>query len=174
MALPDRDGQDSSSPKPTADADARVAVAEPVSARDVVAALFGASHRLCLESDRLLGSTVGLSEARGRLLLRVSELEPARMGRLADDLGVTARSVTTMVDALEREGLLTRAPDPEDRRATLLRLTADGWARIGRLHQAQHTMAEKLLAPLSRDEQAELLRMLTRLRDSLGPDRPGR
>ena len=54
-----------------------------------------------------------------------SHAEPGRvrMGDLSSALGVTARNITTIVDALEREGLLMRKPDPTDRRAILLELT---------------------------------------------------
>ncbi|QFU93024.1 MarR family winged helix-turn-helix transcriptional regulator [Amycolatopsis sp. YIM 10] len=143
---------------------------DQIPARDIVAILFDTSRRLCLQSDRLLGATIGLSEARARLLVTVSELEPARMGRLASDLGVSPRSVTSMVDALERDGLITREPDPEDRRATLLRLTADSRARMSRLFDAQHQLAEDLLAPLGEDDRANLHRMLSVLWHSAGPD----
>jgi DNA-binding MarR family transcriptional regulator len=133
---------------------------DAIPARDVVALLFDTSRKLCLQSDRLLGAMIGLSEARARLLVAVGQLEPARMGRLANDLGVSPRSVTAMVDALEREGLLTREPDPEDRRATLLRLTADSRARMSRLFETQYELAEELLEPLDADDRANLFRML--------------
>ncbi|GAA2017343.1 hypothetical protein GCM10009799_51710 [Nocardiopsis rhodophaea] len=141
-----------------------------VSAREVIALLFDASHQMCLRSDRLLGASIGLSEARARLLVAVGEREPARMGRLANDLGVSARSVTAIVDALEREGLVTREPDPEDRRATLLRLTADSHVRMNRLHEAQNQLAEELLAPLDSGDRAELHRVLTLLKAAAAHD----
>ncbi|HLR93190.1 MAG TPA: MarR family transcriptional regulator, partial [Jiangellaceae bacterium] len=109
---------------------------EQIPAREVVALLFDTSRVLCVQSDRLLGESIGLSEARARLLVTVSETEPARMGKLAADLGVSARSVTGMVDALERQGLLVRQSDPQDRRATLLRLTEDSRARMSQLNAA--------------------------------------
>ena len=142
------------------------AASDTASAREVIALLFDASHQLCLRSDRLLGASIGLSEARARLLVAVGEREPARMGRLANDLGVSARSVTGMVDALESEGLITREPDPDDRRATLLRLTADSQVRMSRLHEAQNQLAEELLAPLGSDDRAELYRMLRLLKSA--------
>jgi len=45
-----------------------------------------------------------------------------RMGDLADALQVTPRSVTALVDGLEAQGQVRRAPDPSDRRATLIEL----------------------------------------------------
>src|SRR6516165_8496759 len=58
-----------------------------------------------------------LSGPRMRLLAAMSDLQRIRMGDLAARLGLTARTITTLVDALEREGLLIRLPDPTDRRA---------------------------------------------------------
>jgi len=51
---------------------------------------------------------------------------PAKMKTLADRLGLSARNLTTVADALETEGLIRRAAHPNDRRATLLELTPVG------------------------------------------------
>lgn len=143
---------------------------EQIPAREVVALLFDTSRVLCVQSDRLLGESIGLSEARARLLVTVSETEPARMGKLAADLGVSARSVTGMVDALERQGLLVRQSDPQDRRATLLRLTEDSRARMSQLNAAQHELAENLLAVLDDGARTHLYETLTALRSNAAPE----
>src|SRR5450432_2102665 len=49
-----------------------------------------------------------------------------RMSELSDHLRIAARSTTEVVDALETRGLVTRRPDPSDRRATLLSPTPEG------------------------------------------------
>src|SRR5699024_12402750 len=76
------------------------------------------------------------------------------------------RSVTGMVDVLEREGLITREPDPEDRRATLLRLTVDSRDRMERLNEAQNRLAEELPAPLGPEERAGAHRTLPPLKSA--------
>jgi DNA-binding MarR family transcriptional regulator len=53
---------------------------------------------------------------------------PAKMKTLADGLGLTARNLTTVADALESDGLVRRVAHPTDRRATLLELTPAGQA----------------------------------------------
>jgi DNA-binding MarR family transcriptional regulator len=53
---------------------------------------------------------------------------PAKMKALADNLGLSARNMTSVADALEHDGLVRRAAHPTDRRATLLELTATGTA----------------------------------------------
>ncbi|MDT7554506.1 MAG: hypothetical protein QOI16_3042, partial [Pseudonocardiales bacterium] len=51
---------------------------------------------------------------------------PLRLGDLAEHLRIVPRSATEVVDALEERALVDRRPDPADRRATLVALTARG------------------------------------------------
>ena len=48
------------------------------------------------------------------------------MARMGERLQVHPTSVTSTIDRLERDGLVTRSPHPDDRRATLATLTAAG------------------------------------------------
>src|SRR5206468_353112 len=98
-----------------------------------------------------------------RLLGALSDLHPLRMGNLAARLGLTARTITTLVDALEREGLLIRQPDPTDRRATLIELTGVGCEYIDRVSATLQELAEQVMAPLSAEERRQLLGMLSRV-----------
>src|SRR5438552_10806838 len=92
------------------------------SAAEVVEALLAVTHGLRRRHDARLAD-YDLSVPRMRLLRAVGDGACPRMGDLAAQLGVAARTVTTLVDALERDGLLARRPDPVDRRATRLELT---------------------------------------------------
>lgn len=87
-----------------------------------------------------------------------------RMGDLAAALGVTARNITTIVDGLEGEGLLTRQPHPDDRRVILLELTEKGRAHIAQIHTLHRATAERFFAPLDAAERSELLRLLAKVR----------
>jgi len=49
---------------------------------------------------------------------------------LAADLGLSSSAATALVDRLEREGIAERYPHPNDRRRTLVRLTARGYAVV--------------------------------------------
>jgi DNA-binding MarR family transcriptional regulator len=86
-----------------------------------------------------------------------------RMGELSVALGVTARNVTTIVDGLEREGLVVRIPDPQDRRAILLALTPSGQEHIASVHAMHYQAAERFFAALDTAERAELLRLLNKI-----------
>jgi len=96
--------------------------------------LHGLTRRLRREQSEGL-APLGLTPAQARalrIIARSEDEEPLRMTELADKLGIVPRSVTTVVDALEEDGLVRREVDPRNRRAILLRLArpAGGPRRI--------------------------------------------
>src|SRR5215467_15521776 len=99
------------------------------------------------------------SVPRARLLRAMLELKAPRMSDLADHLGLTARTITTAVDALEAEGLLVRRPAPGDRRATLVELTPAGRRRVDEWQAFQRQLAEEVVAPLTAAERRKLMRL---------------
>lgn len=106
----------------------------------------------------------GLTFARAALLAALDTDGPQRMGQLAHRLGVVPRTVTPMVDALEEEGLLVREPDPDDRRATLLRITEKGTAELSRTRSDRRTAVDEVFAALSDEERSALAGALEKLR----------
>lgn len=70
----------------------------------------------------------GVTEARLKLLFILEANGPQKMSALAKSARIAARTLTTLVDALEREGLARRVPHSSDRRATLIELTDAGAA----------------------------------------------
>ncbi|WP_034486027.1 MarR family winged helix-turn-helix transcriptional regulator [Actinomadura oligospora] len=115
-------------------------------------------------ADRL--APLGLTPAQGRALRVIGwRDEPPRMSELAGMLGIVPRSATTIVDALEGDGLVRREPDAENRRATRVVLTEDGRTALARMREAHIRGVEDLFAPLS-PEQRETLRDLLAAIDS--------
>jgi DNA-binding MarR family transcriptional regulator len=104
----------------------------------------------------------GLSPARVRLLLALATAGGIRMSSLAEQLGVTNRAITRLVDALQREGVLARRPDPDDRRAIRLELTEAGVALVDKIQRLQHQVSEQIFAPLSQPERDQLAGLLRR------------
>ena len=54
--------------------------------------------------------------------------EGTRITALAERAGMTKQGMGQLVVDLERQGFVTRAPDPDDRRAVVVRFTEAGWA----------------------------------------------
>src|SRR5260370_6776767 len=74
----------------------------------------------------------GLSEGRLHALFALKSAPERQLplGELADQLEVTPRNVTGLIDHLERDGLVERIDDPADRRLTYARLTMAGAKRL--------------------------------------------
>jgi DNA-binding MarR family transcriptional regulator len=80
----------------------------------------------------------GLTVPRTHLLWVLFHGGPATQIHLAEELGVTPRYITTLVDALDATGLARREPHPTDRRAVLVHLTERGLS-IMETMDAEHT-----------------------------------
>jgi DNA-binding MarR family transcriptional regulator len=59
----------------------------------------------------------------GSVLLPLWEEDGLRMGRLAERARLSKQTMTTLVRLCERDGLVERAADPEDGRASVVSLT---------------------------------------------------
>jgi DNA-binding MarR family transcriptional regulator len=76
---------------------------------------------------------------------------------------VTSGTMTNRIDRLEEAGLVRRHPDPQDKRGVLVRLTAQGRARVDAALAELLTSERALLHPIpagSRQTLADLLRAL--------------
>src|SRR5215472_7905595 len=115
--------------------------AEPVpSATELVEVLLTLTQAIRRRHNAQL-ATYDSSVPRARLLRAMLELGTPRMTDLAAHLGLTARTITTAVDALEGEGLLARRPAPGDRRAILVELTPAGRAHIAEWQTFQRQLS---------------------------------
>jgi DNA-binding MarR family transcriptional regulator len=81
----------------------------------------------------------GLTPQQHQALLAIkgfSQQSPLSVGDLAKYLLIQNHSAVELVDRMGRLGLLQRAPDPEDGRRILIRLSAEGERRLKRLSSA--------------------------------------
>ena len=88
------------------------------------------------------------------------------MNELSRLLMVTGGNVTAIVDQLEKEGLVERLDEPDDRRAFRIRLTKSGERTFIDMARAHEEWVVDLLAGLSRRDQDELLRLLARVKEN--------
>ena len=84
-------------------------------------------------------------------------------------LMLTSSGTTKRLDRLEQAGLIARAPDPADRRGTLITLTPAGRELIDAVTEAHLDNERDLIAALSADEQRLLGDLLRKLRLGLPP-----
>jgi DNA-binding MarR family transcriptional regulator len=89
---------------------------------------------------------------------------------LARSALITTGAMTSRLDRLERRGLIVRTPDPDDRRAVLIKLTRQGERLAVAALRAVLAADEAFLEPLSRRQRetvAAALRQLLRHHESI-------
>lgn len=94
-------------------------------------------------------SPVPLTVPQHRLLVVISVRGPQRIGALAADLGVNQSNASRLVDRLVDQGLLARASDPEDGRASLVSLTDAGTAALDAVNELRLDQLRELVQDLS-------------------------
>jgi DNA-binding MarR family transcriptional regulator len=122
-----------------------------------------AMSALVLAQDRraAVADALGVSFARVRALRRLAD-GPLTLRELAGRLGAAPPYATLIVDDLAKRGLVQRTPHPEDRRAKLVQLTADGREAAARADAILDEPPEALRA-LPATDLAALARLLERV-----------
>jgi DNA-binding MarR family transcriptional regulator len=105
-----------------------------------------------------------LSPSQARALSVLARHGGMRPGELARHLRIAPRSATEVVDGLTDRGLVERIPDPDDRRATQLRLTDAGTRTAEGIRTSRGEELGELFGHLSATDRAELARLLGELR----------
>ncbi|MEU1304147.1 MarR family winged helix-turn-helix transcriptional regulator [Streptomyces shenzhenensis] len=107
----------------------------------------------------------GASVARLRALRMLARAErPLRMRDLSELTGVAARTTTSIVDSMERDGLVERVRHPHDRRAFLLRLTDEGLRCHREAEEVDRLALAEATATLDTADRAQLRTLLAHIR----------
>jgi len=117
--------------------------------------LHSAAIRL-LRRVRREDEAVGLSAARLSALSVIVFGGPVRISALARAEQVQTPTMTPIVAALERDGLITREVDPSDARAVILRATAKGSRLMAEGRRLRVANLADALRPLGADERVTL------------------
>ncbi len=121
------------------------------------------THRLV---DRLM-TAHGTSLARTKLLMLVETDGPVRSTDIASALGQAPRTVTEAIDGLERDGLVRRDPDPDDRRAKRISITPAGVAAVAASQPIRNRFLVDVFGVLDSRERDELVRVIGKLSDRI-------
>jgi len=132
---------------------------------EALAALRYAGRTVHLLQERW-GAMHGLSEGRMGVLFRLYRCGDLPLGELADDLVMTPRNVTGLVDRLERQGMVERVPDPEDRRSVRAKLTPAGRETIEGIWKEGLDRQFELVEGMSKEDLAQLRHLCLLLVDN--------
>ncbi len=122
--------------------------------------------------ERLLRlARVRLDRAGATLLFKLSAKgDSLRVTDLAEILGVDTPTVTRKVQQLERQGMVIRQTDPDDRRASRIRLTPAGRRAIERVRRARRAWLDQLMQDWDDDDLSALANLLSRFAQDLECD----
>jgi DNA-binding MarR family transcriptional regulator len=147
----------------------------PAVAADQLNAYFALMEAVSLLQHRLeqqLRADGGISYVQFQLLARLDARGPLTMTDLADGVVYSRSGLTYQAGLLEQAGLITRAPSPDDERATLVTITDAGRALLGRVMPGHIQVTRLLLDPLSDQDLDHLRETMTRVRDHMRAQPP--
>lgn len=109
----------------------------------------------------------GASLSRTKLLLCLQKRGPLRATDIAEFFSQSPRTVTEAIDGLERDGLVERKPDPEDRRAKFIHVTTKGHEAVAKTEPLRRQLIGQTFGTLTDEEQATMLRLINKVAASL-------
>ncbi|MEV1316545.1 MarR family transcriptional regulator [Micromonospora arborensis] len=101
------------------------------------------------------------------ILRHLADAGPQNVSALAARLNLDGSTVTRQVSALQRDGLITRTPDPSDGRGTVISPTPAGLQRMAAVQAARTRLYGDMLADWSAEDRATLAALLGRLNQAL-------
>lgn len=111
---------------------------------------------------RFLSDRADLSASAAFVMNRVCREGPIRLTALAAKEGVSQPSMTQLIQRLERLGLVARLADPDDGRAALIGITAEGQTMLDDRRRMRRERLTALLATLTSEEE-DALRLSARV-----------
>jgi DNA-binding MarR family transcriptional regulator len=127
--------------------------------RDALSQLIHVTTLMSADMQRGLAER-GLTQARAHVLWVLGEAGRMTQRELAEELKVTPRNVTTLIDALETTGFVRRTAHPTDRRAVVIVLTPKGQKSVARLQSEMTEFAKLLFGTLAGSDLGTFQRIL--------------
>ena len=131
--------------------------------REDLGALTARITRRLIDAERPLLAAHGLSMWAYIALSQLARQPASTQLALAEAINYDKTRLIGLLDELERDALITRKPDPTDRRARTVNLTEAGRTRQAAAQADVRAMEEQFLSGLSATDRARLRRMLARL-----------
>lgn len=111
----------------------------------------------------LIDAGLGITPAQARVLVTLHVHGPMTQQALSVHTEVDPSTLVSTLDVMERDGIALRDPNPDDRRAHLVRLTERGQGQVPRLFELWEVVEEELTRDISAAERTSLVGMLQSL-----------
>ncbi|MDG6907995.1 MAG: MarR family transcriptional regulator [Nitrososphaerota archaeon] len=99
-------------------------------------------------------------------ILGNSEAKSLPMSEIGKRMFVTFANITTIVDNLEKRGLVNRKKDPTDRRLVKVELSSSGSSLFKRIYRSHRSQVAKLMEVLDESELSNLISYTDRIKKS--------
>jgi DNA-binding MarR family transcriptional regulator len=111
---------------------------------------------------------LGVHPRMNAVLVALAGTDGQSQRELSARLGVHPNVMVSLIDTLEAQGLVTRMPHPNDRRAFAVTLTEKARDLLPALEEQSRAMDDEVTATLTPAERASLLGMLRRMSAAVG------
>jgi DNA-binding MarR family transcriptional regulator len=98
----------------------------------------------------------GVSGAKLWILQELQDAPGMRVGDVAEKLAIHQTTATNLLDALEKDGYITKARHPEDQRAVVLKLSKQGRELLKRAPKPTRALLPEALSRLDVDSLSQL------------------
>ena len=127
-------------------------------------------QRALIKLGRSLCAAYRADPAAVGVVYHLASAGPMRVSALAEALVLDISTASRHVSSLEVEGMITREPDPDDRRATLVTLTAAGHEFLDRAMDERATRLRAATGSWPREDLAALIGLINQLADDICKD----
>jgi DNA-binding MarR family transcriptional regulator len=130
------------------------------------------SRMIRAETDRRVAQArLGITAGEARTLVHAARAGAVRQNVLAERMGIEAMTLSTYVDRLEAQGLVTRTIDPSDRRARHIELTPAAAGVLATIQEIAADIRAEASRSLAGEDWDRVLEVLKAVRGNLSQSR---
>ena len=142
------------------------------SANECIVGIVRAGEAFVALANRALSGYQLSPAARQALAVLDGAGEPLSPTEIARRPLVTTASVTSLLDTLERRGLVERRPDPADRRRLLVAITPPAQAMVRQYVPEVVALQDAVMSGIGEEDRQQLIAVLTRIREAIAAASP--
>jgi len=142
------------------------------SANECIVGIVRAGEAFVALANRALSGYQLSPAARQALAVLDGAGEPLSPTEIARRLIVTTASVTSLLDTLERRGLVERRADPADRRRLLVAVTPPGRDLVRQYVPEVVALQAAVMSGIGEEDREQLVAVLTRIREAIAAATP--
>lgn len=108
--------------------------------------------------------SVDISQSQLLMMMAIKAKQPCRLSELSQEMHISNPTASGLVDRLVQNGLVERAPDPQDRRAVCISLTPSGEKLVVKFRHHSKEKWQEILTNMTLQDQNDFIRILRDIR----------